>query len=114
MSPPPDSLKDHAFNRAPTVVSGPFKFKEWIAGDHTTVERNDSCYRGAPYLDQYVLKFFAQQTGIVTGLKTGEVDATFLTQESVSDELKGAPNLNLNIFINGVTWADSKGGRNGA
>jgi peptide/nickel transport system substrate-binding protein len=100
---PPDNLKDHPYNLAPTVSSGPFKYKEWIKGDHMTVERNDTCYRGAPYLDQYVLKFFAQQTGIVTGLQTGEVDATFLTQESVFDQLKAAPNLNLNVFINGIT-----------
>jgi peptide/nickel transport system substrate-binding protein len=39
-----------------------------------TLARNDTCYRGAPYLDTYVLRILPDTNTFVNALKTGEVD----------------------------------------
>ena len=36
------ALSKHAFNTAPSAVSGPFALKEWARGDHWTQVRNES------------------------------------------------------------------------
>ena len=90
----PDALATHAFNKMPTVSSGPFKFKEWQASDHVTLVRNDLYYRGAPNLDSYVVRFIPQ-TGIITGLQTGEIDSAMIIDFSRYDELKTVPNVNF-------------------
>ena len=39
--------------------TGPFKFKEWVSGDHQTLVRNDDYWNksaGGPYVDEVVIK----------------------------------------------------------
>ena len=63
-------------NNFKTAVSGgPFVFKEWIAGDHITLVRNDTYFKeGLPYLDQVVFRFIPDPQGRVLALEAGEVD----------------------------------------
>jgi len=49
-----DSAKNPEI-RLPSVVSGPYKVKEWQRGDHITFVRNELYYRGAPYFDSYTI-----------------------------------------------------------
>ena len=76
------------FGRNP-VGSGPFKFKEWAAGDHLTLERYDD-YKWGPsflknpgpaYLDELFFKFTSEQSTIVNGLQSGELDLAFLPNQ---------------------------------
>ena len=60
-------------NSAPPVSSGPFKFKEWRKGDQVILTRNDTYFKGKPYLDEYVMKVVADSTVQAAQLKTGEV-----------------------------------------
>ncbi len=62
------------FNSAPTVVNGPFKFKSWDKGQQVTLERNDSYWGGAPYLDQWIMKVLPDSVALTNQLKTGELD----------------------------------------
>jgi peptide/nickel transport system substrate-binding protein len=62
------------FNSAPTVVNGPFKFKSWDKGQQVTLERNDSYWGGAPYLDQWITKVLPDSVALTNQLKTGELD----------------------------------------
>jgi peptide/nickel transport system substrate-binding protein len=98
---PAAALAAHPFGQAPTVSSGPFKFKEWKIGDHMTGVRNELYYRGVPYLDSYVLRLIPDQAAIINGLKTGEIDMAAQTGTfSRYDELKTISNLNF--FTYGV------------
>lgn len=45
------------------IGTGPFKFKEWVPGDHITLERNENYWKkGKPYLDKIVWKFVPDTT----------------------------------------------------
>jgi peptide/nickel transport system substrate-binding protein len=57
------------------VGTGPFRFQEWLPGDHLTVTANPTYWQpGKPYLDQVELHVLRDpQTGLVT-LEAGGVD----------------------------------------
>jgi peptide/nickel transport system substrate-binding protein len=42
-----DSINRAAFNRKP-VGTGPYKFKNWVSGDHISFEANNDYWRGKP------------------------------------------------------------------
>ena len=68
------AMNSAEFNSAPTVVNGPFKFKSWDKGQQVTLERNDSYWGGAPYLDQWIVKVLPDSVALTNQLKTGELD----------------------------------------
>jgi peptide/nickel transport system substrate-binding protein len=81
-------------NAAPTVVSGPFKFKEWRKGDQVILSRNDGYWRGAPYLDEFVQKVVADSTVQAAQLKTGELTVGSI-QPGDYDDLNKQENLKV-------------------
>ena len=74
------------------IGSGPFKFKEWVKGDHVTLVRNDDYYRpDLPYLDQFVAKVIPDGGARVVAFQKGEIDyidGANLPRELVPDLLK--------------------------
>ena len=55
--------------------SGPFRLREFVPGDHVTVERFPSYYRkGLPYLDAVTLKVFPEPTTELTAFRGKETD----------------------------------------
>ena len=56
------------------VGTGPFKFVEWLQGDHIVVERNDDYWqKGVPNLDKIVFKFIPEESTALMQLRLGEV-----------------------------------------
>jgi len=78
----------------PSVVSGPYKMKEWQRGDHATFVRNDLYYRGAPYFDSYTTRIVADPVKQFQMLKTGEAD-TGPVAASDAAEARKLDNLKL-------------------
>jgi peptide/nickel transport system substrate-binding protein len=70
----PEEIPTHEFSTAKPVGTGPFKFQEFIKGDHVTVAANPDYHNGAPALDSYIRKFVKDDTALYQQLKTGEVD----------------------------------------
>ncbi len=56
------------------VGTGPFKFVEWVRGDHVTLVRNDDYYAGKPYLDKIIVKTVREDSARVLGLEAGDYD----------------------------------------
>src|SRR5262252_6359883 len=54
--------------------TGPFKFVEWVKGDHVTLERNDAYRAGAPSLDRIVVKTVREDQARVLLLESGGAD----------------------------------------
>jgi peptide/nickel transport system substrate-binding protein len=64
-----DSLKNRGSG------TGPFKFVEWVPGDHTTLERNAAYWgSGTPWVDRVVFKVFGDSDAMVAALQSGICD----------------------------------------
>lgn len=64
-----DTLASHP------IGTGPFKFKEYVFGDHFTVVRNENYWKeGLPYLDEIEERIIPEVPVQVSALKSGEVD----------------------------------------
>ena len=70
-----DINKDE-FNTKRPVGSGAFRFVEWAAGDHITLEANKAYHGPGPYLDRLIYKYIPDLTVMFTQFKTGEIDIT--------------------------------------
>jgi ABC-type transport system substrate-binding protein len=56
------------------VGTGPFKFQEWVVGDHLTVVRNDAYWAGKPKLAKIIVKTVKESSGRVMMLQSGDAD----------------------------------------
>ncbi len=57
------------------VGSGPFKFQEWVKGDHLTLARNEKYFKqGKPYLDRVVYKVMPSGAMAAIAFERAEVD----------------------------------------
>ena len=59
------------------VGTGPFIFKEWVAKDHVTLDKNPSYWNaaaGGPYLDSVTFKPISDTTATLNALQAGDVD----------------------------------------
>jgi len=54
------------------VGTGPFKFVEWVHGDHLTMVRNDDYWDGKPYLDKIIVKTVKEDSARVMMLQSGD------------------------------------------
>ncbi len=73
--------------RAP-VGTGPFMFKEWVAGDHITVVKNPNYFlEGQPYLDEIVYRIVPDMNTLLNMTETGEVDIQPRVQDDVAELL---------------------------
>ena len=78
------------------VGTGAFVFKEWVRGNHITVERNPDYWdKGKPYLDRVVFQDIAGSVVGVQRLITGEVD--FVSELSPQDvrQIEGRSEIRL-------------------
>jgi peptide/nickel transport system substrate-binding protein len=69
------------YGRNPVSV-GPWKFKEWVTGDHLTFVRNPDFNwgpaqlenQGAPYIEELEFRFIPEYATILAGLEVEEID----------------------------------------
>ena len=79
---PAEMLADEGVNRDP-LAFGPFKLTEWVAGDHLTLEKNESYWRageGLPKVDTLIYRFIPDTNQLIAQLASGECD--FGTQDA--------------------------------
>jgi peptide/nickel transport system substrate-binding protein len=66
------------FNRNP-VGTGPYKFKEWVAGQKIVLVANDSYFEGRPNIDQFIYRIIPDSSTMFQELLSGGVDFMGLT-----------------------------------
>ena len=82
------------------IGTGPFKFVEWVRGDHVTLERFEDYYgtdaqgNKLPYLDRVIFKFIPDPSAALAALQAGNVDVIILTGENVP-VVEADPNLKI-------------------
>jgi len=77
----------------PPVGSGPFKFVEYVTGDHVTMEANDQYYFGKPYIQTLQVLFYANDQVMAEALKKGDIDIAQFPAAQTYNSLKGFPNI---------------------
>jgi peptide/nickel transport system substrate-binding protein len=58
------------------VGTGPFKFKEWVPNDHTTIVKNADYWNAdrIPHLDEVIFKPYADQAAELNALQAADID----------------------------------------
>jgi len=84
------------------IGTGPFRFVEWVQGDHATVERNadywDTVSGRVPAIDRLTLQVFPDQTTLVQALRTGQIDVVPDAPPAELANLQADPNLAVSVF----------------
>ncbi len=90
----PKADKDGNLNKQP-VGTGPFKFVEWVQGDHVTLEKNENYWDGAPKLDKFTMKVVPKVSTAVSMLQTGEVQLIDKLPSEQLPRIKSIKNVEL-------------------
>lgn len=68
-----DEVGEDGYYEAP-IGTGPYKFVEYVKGDHTTLEANEDYWRGAPPVKKIVIQTVADASTQILGLQNGDYD----------------------------------------
>jgi peptide/nickel transport system substrate-binding protein len=91
--------------------TGPFKFVEWVQGDHITLTRNPNYWQsGKPYLDGIQIPILRDQQAMVTQLEAGSLDIARPPTLSDLNRLKKDPGYQA--LQNPLTGAHYEAGYN--
>lgn len=82
------------YNMDPPVSAGAFTFNDWIRDDHITVVRNETYWKGAPYMDGQITRVIPSSGTRLAALEAGEVDLVSLEPAQV-ERAKANPNLEV-------------------
>ncbi|MBL0225696.1 MAG: peptide-binding protein [Geobacteraceae bacterium] len=61
------------------VGTGPYRFKEWIAGQKIVLDANPAYFEGRPYLDRYIYRIIPDTSTMYMEMKAGAIDLMNLT-----------------------------------
>ncbi len=99
------TLDNAAWNRAPTVGSGPFVFKEWETGGHIYFERNENYFGPAPILDGVFIRIVPDDASQIAALLSGDADmGTFIAYSDVP-QLEETGYINIVLVPSGYNEA---------
>jgi peptide/nickel transport system substrate-binding protein len=78
------------------VGTGPFKFVEWVPGDHITLVKNPNYWEsGHPYLDGVQITIYRDAQAMVAALESGSLDVADLVPIPDADRLKNDQRFKL-------------------
>lgn len=70
------AILENPHNTKDPIGTGPFKWVEWVKGDHITIERNPNYFKGGkPYLDKIITRIIPDVTTMLTAYEAGQVDS---------------------------------------
>lgn len=56
------------------VGTGPFRFREWVAGQRVVLDANPDYFEGAPYISSYIYRIIPDNSTMYMELKAGGID----------------------------------------
>ena len=96
--------------RAP-VGTGPFMFKEWVAGDHITVVKNPNYFEdGKPTLDTIIWKVVPDANALINQLQTGDVDIALRLNNTFAatiDDFDNVTRISSSTVTPWVIWVNN-------
>jgi len=92
----PTALKTYGKDISRRAVgTGPFKFVEWVHGDHLTMVRNDEYWGGKPRLDKIIVKTVKEDSARVMMLQSGDANLIVRIPSEDIPRLEKDANLRL-------------------
>jgi peptide/nickel transport system substrate-binding protein len=85
---------------ATPVGTGPYKFKEYKAGESVTFEKNDNYFLGAPKISKVVFRIIMDANTATMALQKGEINALAI-QPSDAAKFKGNSNVTIKPYDEG-------------
>lgn len=86
------NINNAPWNAKPVGI-GPFRYTEWVRGDHITMEANPYYWRGMPKLKRIVWKLIPDRNTLLTQLQTGEVDMWLFVPATYSPRVIALPGV---------------------
>jgi peptide/nickel transport system substrate-binding protein len=71
------------------VGTGPYRFKEWVAGQKIVLESNHDYFEGRPWIDRYIYRIIPDTSTMYMELKAGAVDMMGLTPVQYARQTTG-------------------------
>ena len=72
--------------------TGPFKFVEWVSGDHITMDKNKNYWTSSrPYVDKLQISILRDSQAMVSQLESGALDVVYAPPLSDTARLKQNP-----------------------
>jgi peptide/nickel transport system substrate-binding protein len=83
---------------ARVIGTGPFKFEEWVQGDHVSVVRNDDYYDKVPYIDGLTLRVLPDSDSSVLALKQQEIDIMEFVPPAQMASVQSTDGLAVDVY----------------
>ncbi|MBD5657784.1 MAG: hypothetical protein IAI50_21790, partial [Candidatus Eremiobacteraeota bacterium] len=88
-----ERLDRAAFNAAPSVGDGPFRFVSWSRGDHLTYRANDRYWRGEPAVKRIDVRIVPDPQTNLTLLQSGAIDFNLVAPAQQAALARGSAGL---------------------
>lgn len=75
--------------------TGPYKFVEWVKGDHITLEANEEYWGGMPKIKTVIYRPIPESSTRVAAIQTGEVDIVTRLSSEEAQSLLGVENVQV-------------------
>ncbi|HEY4441159.1 MAG TPA: peptide ABC transporter substrate-binding protein [Candidatus Elarobacter sp.] len=85
-------INNAPYNSKPVGI-GPFRYVEWVRGDHITLEANPYYWRGLPKIKKVIYKVIPDRNTLLTQVQTGEVDLWTFAPSAYFGRLKALSNV---------------------
>jgi len=91
-------IGEEAFTAAP-VGTGPYKLREWIPAQRTTLEAFEDHFQGRPYFDTFRLDVVPEAAGRTAALESGQADSSVWSL-SAEDNISLEESGNFVVYTN--------------
>lgn len=98
VSPTADQKLGKLFGKQP-VGAGPYRFSEWLTGDHIRVIRNDQYYGQKPFFERIEFKFVSDATTRTLMIDTGQADVALRVPPNDLPRLKANPSVKIDQVL---------------
>ena len=99
---PAPAMLDNPFGGDNPIGSGPFKFREWVKGDHVTVVKNTTYWQaGLPHLDQIKWVPISDSEDRLAALENGTINAMNTVTPQTITSVRANPDLSYAEYSNG-------------
>ncbi len=99
----PDEVLD--FTNDHPIGTGPFKFVEYVTGDHVTLVANENYTWGKPKIETLQIVFYGSDQVMAEALKAGDIEIARFPRALTYDSLKDQANIST-AEVRANYWSD--------